>query len=150
MILWRSKFASPDLAYELLHDPSRCIDSMIYYPPLCLQGTVTREKSLGDSLIWEGAFLKMETIPRLTRQAEPKGHATFLDVEHAMTWKERLAVSIKEWPAGPGDLKLKANVQAAGKPGHIYLRWGAMAGDMTASEIGEILETRLQELMKKS
>jgi len=150
LILWRSKRVSPDFAYELLRDPEICVDSMGYDPPILLRGIVSLESQSDDPGLFEGKFLKVETLPRANPQAEPKGHATFLQEEHADAWKAKLASSVKEDPAGPEGCKLKANVQAAGRPGHIYLRWGAVFGDMTAKEIAEILEKRLQELMNKS
>lgn len=148
LILWHSPKVKPTFAYELLRDPESCIDSMCYDPPLNLLGIVGLETQSGDPAFHEGKFLKVETLPRANRQAEPKGHATFLQEEQADAWKAKLAASVKNDAPGPEILKLKANVQQAGKPGHLYLRWGASAGDMTARELGEILEERLQELMK--
>jgi len=145
LILWRSSKASAGLAYDLLRDPDRCTDSMCFDPPLCLRGVICGEKK-EDPANFAGKILKVETQPLLTKQAEPKGHATFLREEDADEWKAELAASVKEDPAGPEGCKLKANVQGAGRPGHIYLRWGAAFASMTAKEIVNILETRLQEL----
>lgn len=146
LMLWRSQRATPSLAYQLLRDPQSCADSACFDPPISLRGIVTVEKK-EDPSNFEGKILKVEIQPLLNKQAEPKGHATFLCEEDADTWKAPLAQSIKEDPAGPEGCKLKANVQGAGRPGHIYLRWGAAFSNMTAKEIVQILETRLGELM---
>jgi hypothetical protein len=92
--------------------------------------------------------MKTETHRRVSRQAEPRGHATFLDEKHANVWTEALVSSLQRQPAEPIEWKLKAKTQAQGIPGHIYLRWGAAAGGITASEIGQVIESRLEELMK--
>lgn len=147
MVLWHSQRVSPGLAYELLRDPARCADSLCFDPPITLKGIITGEKK-DDPSCFEGKFMKIETQPLATKQAEPKGTATFLREEEADEWKTKLASSIKDNPAGPEGCKLKANVQGAGRPGHIYLRWGAAFSTMTAKEITKILEDRLQELME--
>jgi len=151
MILWHSKRVKAEYAEKLLlADPDSVVDYMSYDPPVHLRGTVSLAPPSDDGPISEGALLKVETLPLPNKQAEPKGHATFVQEELADAWKAKLAASVKEDPPGPEGCKLKANVQAVGKPGHIYLRWGAAARDMTAKEIGDILEERLKELMAKA
>lgn len=149
LILWRSQRASPGLAWQLLRDPDSCADSACFDPPLSLRGIISVEKK-EDPANFEGKVLKVEAQPLANKQAEPKGHATFLREEDADAWKAPLATSVKENPAGPEGCKLKANVQGAGRPGHIYLRWGAAFSNMTAKEIVQILEGRLEELMDES
>jgi len=149
LMLWQSKKVRAGLAARLLRDPDQCVDSMCFDPPLSLCGIVSIE-SMDDPHFYTGKLLKVETLPLPNKQAEPKGHATFVNEEDADAWKAILARSIKEELAGPEGCKLKANVQGAGRPGHIYIRWGAAFSDMTATEIGEILEERLQELMDEA
>jgi len=146
MLFRSSQKASPGLACQILRNPDRCADSMVFDPPISLCGIISGEEK-EDPMNFEGKFLKVENQPLLNKQAEPKGCATFLREEDADAWKAPLAASVKQDPAGPEGCKLKANVQGAGRPGHIYLRWGAAFSTMTAKEIVDILETRLQEIM---
>lgn len=148
--LWRSEKNLPSLVNDLLRgDPSSCADSLCFDPAIALRGIITGEKK-EDPMNFVGKFLKVENQPLLNKQAEPKGCATFLQEEQAEQWKASLAKSIKEDPAGPEGCKLKANVQGEGRPGHIYLRWGAAFANMTAKEIVKILEGRLAELIEDS
>lgn len=146
LTLWASKRVRPVFAQELLSCPEMCTVSEVA-PALRLLGVIRLLTQSGDPTFFEGELLKVETHPRPSRQTEPKGHATFLDEELAAAWTASLAASIRERPPGPDVCKLKAKVQAVGMPGHVYLRWGAAAADLTASDIGAILEERLQELM---
>jgi len=148
LMLWKNKKVPAGLAYRLLREPDQCMDSMCFDPPLSFTGIVCIE-SMDDPHFYTGEHLKVETVPLPNKQAEPKGHATFVSEETADEWKAVLAKSIKEDLAGPEGCKLKANVQGAGRPGHLYIRWGAAFSDMTAKEIGEILEERLRELMNE-
>lgn len=148
MVLWHSKLIAPtDFVRCLRCDPDAacCLDSMCFDPPLSLQGTVTSE-SPEDPAFFAGTMVKVVTQPRPTAQAEPKGHATWLDEEMAEKWKARLAASAKEQPVGPEESKLKVTVQGVGKPGHVYLRWSAKH-EMTAKDLVQIIETRLRELV---
>eukprot|EP00927_Polykrikos_kofoidii_P051110 TRINITY_DN44917_c0_g1_i1.p1 TRINITY_DN44917_c0_g1~~TRINITY_DN44917_c0_g1_i1.p1 ORF type:complete len:254 (+),score=36.89 TRINITY_DN44917_c0_g1_i1:80-841(+) len=146
LVLWRSLDVQPIFAYELLSCPGLATRTDLDVP-VRLTGTIALRSQSGGPTRFSGDILAVETHPRAARQAEPKGHATFLSEELADKWKQPLAASIRSNRAGPEAWKLKANVQGAGRPGHVYLRWGAAAAEITAEEISEVLEARLRELM---
>lgn len=102
----------------------------------------------GEATTCSGELLMVTTNARPSRQTEPTGIVTllFCDEEQSKVWATKLAASIKQRPAGPELAKLKARVQAEGRPGHIYLKWGAVAGDLDADALVEILEGRLKQL----
>lgn len=155
LTLCRSPAVAPKLAQSLVGCPQSC--EICKLPmPLTLRGIVCLETGLAarpvvndiaDPSSFVGRFLRVETNPRPTRQTEPTGHATFLHgtEEEIQAWAAQLAASVKTQSAGPASLKLKARVQAPGKPGHLYLKWGATASDLAAKEIGAVLEARFQE-----
>lgn len=155
LTLCRSPSVAPVFAQELLKFPERC-DVSDVSPPLLMRGIIGLEIGSGERVgvfesnkttTYEGPLLKVMTNPRPSRQTEPSGHATFHCEVDAQAWAAQLAASVKERPLGTEACKIKARLQAPGKPGHLYLKWGAVAGDMTADEIGASLEARLQELM---
>lgn len=157
LTLCRSPGAAPKLAKEIVRGPEAGQVSNLS-PPVSLRGVICLEcgssdrptlAEVADPTSFVGKFLRVETNVRASRQTEPTGIATFLEgsEEEIQAHSCRLANSIKERPAGPATLKLKAKVQAPGKPGHIYLKWGATAKDLAAESICEIVEARLQELM---
>mmetsp|Transcript_14681 Transcript_14681/g.41978 ORF Transcript_14681/g.41978 Transcript_14681/m.41978 type:complete len:261 (+) Transcript_14681:64-846(+) len=143
----------PVFAKQVIRDPGSCSVSEVI-PPLCLRGVVCLQSGIneravgpGDATFFEGTFLKVETNPRPSRQTEPSGIATLICAGDVLALAARLADSVKNRPVDPVSCKLKARVQAPGKPGHIYLKWAAVAGNMDATELGTILEARLRELM---
>lgn len=157
LTLCRSPGVAPKLAKEIIENPYTSKVSKLS-KPMKLQGVIRLEcgssdrpakAEVGDPTTFVGKFLRVETNARASRQTEPTGHATFLKGSEGeiQTFACRLATSIKERPAGPASLKFKGKVQAPGKPGHIYLKWGATAKDLAAESICEILEARLQEFM---
>jgi len=157
LTLCRSPGVAPKLAKEIVQERQASQVSTLS-PPMKLKGVICLEcgpderpikAEVADPSRFVGKVLRVETHPRVSRQTEPTGHATFLEGSEGEieTSACRLATSIRERPTGPPSLKFKAKVQAAGKPGHIYLKWGATASDLTAETICEILEARLQELM---
>lgn len=143
----------PVFAKQVIRDPDSCIVSEVI-PPLCLRGVVCLQSGIneravgpGDATFFEGTLLKVETNPRPSRQTEPSGTATLICAGDVPALAARLADSVKSRPVEPVSCRLKARVQAPGKPGHIYLKWAAVAGNMDATELGTILEARLRELM---
>lgn len=148
-ILWHSEQVSrkrrTSLAIDMIEGREDCIMSTLC-PPLSLRGVVCLESQSGESTTFIGKLLGVETHPRPSRQTEPQGHAWFVDADLAQAWTASLAASLRQEAAGPPDLRLKANVQSPGKPGHIYLKWGAAVADTTASELGRIIEERLRQL----
>lgn len=158
LTLCRSPAVRPVFAKDLLRDPQSCTVIELS-PPLRLRGHVRLEtacahsggpqRDLGGPTVFEAKFLKVETKGRSSRQEEPRGFATFINLREgdAKKWAAKLAASVKERPAGPPLCKLKVRMQQDGQPGHLYLKWGASAGGMDAREISAILEQRLQELM---
>merc|ERR1712129_107385 len=149
LVLWRSSSVQPTFAFDLLATPPDNAKQLLQQP-LCLQGVIALQTQSGAPTEMVGRHLKVEIHPRPSRQTEPKGHATFLDETEAASWKAALAGSVKQAGVGPAAWKLKANVQAEGRPGHLYLRWSAAAAETTAAEIIAVLEERLMELMQAS
>lgn len=157
LTLCRSPGVAPKFAKEVVQD-FQASHTFELSPPKNLQGTICLEcgsynhpvkNDISDPTMFVGRFLRVETNVRSSRQTEPTGHATFLkgSNEDNQTLANRLATSIKERSAGPASLKFKARVQAPGKPGHLYLKWGATASGLSAENICDILEARLQECM---
>mmetsp|Transcript_60379 Transcript_60379/g.95906 ORF Transcript_60379/g.95906 Transcript_60379/m.95906 type:complete len:262 (-) Transcript_60379:187-972(-) len=157
LTLYRSPAVAPKLAKEIVRG-SQANQVCKISPPMKLRGVILLESGshnrpikaeIADPTKYVGKLLRVETNARASRQTEPSGHATFLAGSEAEVgnFANLLAASIKERPAGPDSLKFKAKVQAPSKPGHIYLKWGATANNLTAESICEILEARLQELM---
>lgn len=150
LVVWHSdqvsRAARTVRALEMLDGVQDCTISSIS-PPASLRGRLQLERQSGDPMIFHGELLTVETYPRPTRQSEPRGHATFVSEDVAEKWAAPLADSLRKSAAGPSDLKLKANLQAPERPGHIYLRWGAAEAQTTAEDLGTIIEARLQQLM---
>lgn len=143
----------PVQAKELLASPAACEVTELS-PPLRLQGTVELQSGVnskaaapGDATSFTGSLLQVETNPRPSRSSEPTGNATFIDQSQVSVYAAKLAASVKEQAPGPAAWKMKARVQAADRPGDIYLKWAAVAGSLEAQEICQVLEDRLRELM---
>lgn len=143
----------PVFAKQVIRAPDSCIISEVS-PPLCLRGVVSLQSGKNeraadpeDATFFAGALLKVETNPRPSRQTEPSGIATLVCAGDVLALAARLADSVRSQPVEPVSCRLKARVQVPGKPGHIYLKWAAVAGNMDAAEFGTILEARLRELM---
>lgn len=157
LTLCRSSAVAPKFAKEVAKG-QHSGEIFNFERPLVLRGTIClesgpRERPLKPEVAsptsYTGELLSVQTSERASRQTEPSGHVTLLQgsEEEILVLAADLAASIKERPAGPASLKLKARVQAPGRPGHIYLKWGATAGDLSAQDIGEILAERLKEIM---
>lgn len=158
LTLCRSPGVAPKFAKELMNCPSMC-DVQELAPGLTFRGVVSLEVSSSaerprtgdvvDPTTFEGQLLSVQTNARAGRQTEPSGCASFLTgtEDEIQKWAAALVASNKERPAGPASCKLKLRVQAPGKPGHLYVKWGATAATLEAKEIGTILEERLQELL---
>mmetsp|Transcript_6942 Transcript_6942/g.14991 ORF Transcript_6942/g.14991 Transcript_6942/m.14991 type:complete len:262 (-) Transcript_6942:97-882(-) len=155
MTLCRSDLVVPAFARSLLEDRGSCQVSALS-PPRRLRGIISLEMGTNsratapkDPTIFAGTLLRVETHPRASHQTEPTGNATLYvgSEEKSRAIAAELAASARERPMGPETYKLKVRPQAPGKPGHLYLKWGAVAGSLQAAEIASILEVRLQELL---
>ena len=100
-----------------------------------------------DADAFHGAHFSLQVNPRPSRQTEPSGSLTFTFASDAECRQVAalLAESIKAHRAGPEDLRLKARIQAPGKPGHVYLKWGATSS-IGADGLADIISKRLEEL----
>lgn len=151
--LARSPATRPVMAKQIMTYAS---DSNTEYfdPPITMHGVVALESRVNERAVgataatfFAGAHLEVQTYERPTRQAEPRGYATFVGGEdNVQQLAERLAESARATSLGPPAYKFKVRCQAPGKPGDLYLKWSAIAGNIHAREIVELLEARLQQL----
>lgn len=92
------------------------------------------------SVEFSNSTFTVHTNPRPSMSTEPRGYITL----HCSKANE-VAKKIVQ-AAEFAKLPVRCSLQKPGKPGHIYLRWPASGGYLTATDIGGFMEKVMRDL----